>query len=135
MNQSAIAAVGFYAALNMIVLLCLTVATARLRNKYRVWIGTGDVEHLTRTMRGHANAIENIPMTIILLLTAALLGMPLAILHVLGAAFTLGRAIHAWHFISEHGPQWQRGIGFGLSGLVTMAALAWVLWASLRLLF
>ncbi|MFU0507691.1 MAPEG family protein [Pseudaminobacter sp. NGMCC 1.201702] len=135
MNQSAIAAVGLYAALNMVILLWLAIATARLRNKHRVWIGTGGVEHLTRTMRGHANAIENIPMTIILLLIAALLGMPVLILHVLGATFTLGRAIHAWHFIDEHGARWQRVVGFGLSGVVTVTTLLGVLGYVLWLLF
>jgi len=123
MNQSAIAAVGFYAALNVAILLWLALATSRLRRTYKVYVGDGEIPHLVRVMRGHANAVENMPMMMVLLLVAALLGTPVAVLHALGACFTVGRAIHAWHFIQERGKRWERFVGYTL-GFLAMALAA-----------
>lgn len=127
MNQTAIATVGLYAVLNMAILFWLVLATSRLRGRYKVSIGDGGVAHLERIMRGHANAVENMPMTMLLLLIAALLGTSVVALHLLGIAFTIGRMLHAWHFIEEKGARWQRQIGFSLSGLATIVAMAIVL--------
>ena len=63
---------------------------------------------------GTANATENIPLFLIMLLVAALQGAPVIAVHVLALPFTLFRAIHAWHFIQEDAPGWQRALGFGI---------------------
>lgn len=131
----AFSTVGIYAALNTFILFWLVVATSLLRKRYHVLIGDGGVAHLTRIMRGHANAIENIPMTIILLVIAAAMGTPTAVLHVLGLVFTIGRAIHAWHFIQEDGAAWQRAVGFGLGAVVTVATALGVLGHALWQIF
>ena len=123
----ALSAVGIYAALNMIILLWIATETGRLRGKYKVSIGDGGVKHLTRIMRGHANAVENMPVFLIMLLVASLLGMPAIAAHGLGVAFTVGRALHAWHFIQEDAPRWQRGGGFGLSFLAQVLLAAGLL--------
>ncbi|EDQ33670.1 putative relative of glutathione S-transferase, MAPEG superfamily [Hoeflea phototrophica DFL-43] len=120
---AALAAVGIYAALNMAILIWISIETGRLRGKHKVSIGDGGVEHLVRIMRGHANAVENMPMFFVLILTGALLGMPVLAAHVLGAAFTIGRGLHAWHFIQEDAPGWQRASGFSLSFLAQLVLL------------
>ncbi|MCA0276111.1 MAG: MAPEG family protein [Proteobacteria bacterium] len=134
MNQSALAAAALYAALNALILLWLTTATALVRRKHMVLIGDGGVAHLGRTMRGHANAIENIPVMLVLLGFAAALGAPAVAIHVLGAGFTFGRAVHAWHFTRAEASQWQRATGFGLSVLTIAAAALGVLGHALLLL-
>ena len=58
----ALSAVGIYAALNMAVLLWIAIETGRLRGKHKVSVGDGGVKHLIRINRGHANAVENMPM-------------------------------------------------------------------------
>lgn len=113
----ALAIVGLYAALNTFILFWFDAATGKLRTKHKVWIGDGGVQHLIRILRGHANAIENMPMFFILMGIAAVLAAPNWLLHALGLVFTIGRAFHAWHFIQEDAPGWQRSVGFGLSGL------------------
>jgi uncharacterized membrane protein YecN with MAPEG domain len=134
MNQSAVATVGLYSVLNMAILFWLVVATSQLRRRYKVWVGDGGVAHLERVMRGHANAVENMPMTMLLLLLAALLGTSALALHLIGICFTVGRFLHAWHFIEEKGSRWQRELGFGLSGLATVVAMAALLGHAFRLL-
>ena len=66
----ALAAVGIYAALNMAILIWISFETGRLRGKHKVSIGDGGVKHLVRIMRGHANAVENMPMFFVLMLVA-----------------------------------------------------------------
>jgi len=119
----ALSAVGIYTALNMAILLWIATETARLRGKHKVSIGDGGVKHLIRIIRGHANAIENMPMFFVMLLVGALIGMPVLAAHVLGIVFTIGRGLHAWHFIQEDAPGWQRGGGFGLSFLAQVVLL------------
>lgn len=135
MNVQAFATVGIYAALNTIILMWLTTATGQLRRRYKVLIGDGGVPHMIRILRGHANAIENIPMMMVLLIIAAALGTPVYVLHLLGIVFTVGRAIHALHFIQEHGASWQRMAGFGLSFLALLLATLGVLGHALTLVF
>lgn len=134
MNQSALAAAGLYAALNTFILLWLTAATAMVRRRHMVLIGDGGVALLGRTMRGHANAVENIPVMLVLLGFGAALGAPALAIHVLGSAFTFGRAAHAWHFTHAGAAQWQRAAGFGLSVLTISAAALGVLGHALVLI-
>jgi len=120
----ALSAVGLYAALNMAVLIWISVETARVRKQHKVWIGDGGIKHLIRILRGHANAIENMPMFFVMLIVAVFLGMPALAAHGLGLVFTIGRALHGWHFIQEDAPGWQRGGGFALSFLAQVVLLA-----------
>jgi len=135
MNEQAVAAVALYAGLNGLLMLAMIGRTSMLRRRYKVYVGDGGVPHLLRAMRGHSNAAENVPVTMVLLLVAALLGAPALAIHILGIAFTVGRLLHAVHFMSERAPLWQRGIGFGLSFLVTLAAAIGAVGHALALLF
>ena len=131
MNQSAFAAAGLYAVLCSGILFWLTIATGLLRRKHRVSIGDGGVPHLVRIMRGHANAIEAIPIFLLLLVIAAALDVSSTLIHVVGLLFTAGRAIHAWHFIREDAAGWQRSAGFGASLVGITAAVVIVLFRAL----
>ena len=132
--ENAIAVVGLYAGLNTLIFLWIAVSTGQLRAKYKVPIGDGGILHLTRILRGHANALENVPMAIILMLVMAGLNTPIFVLHGFGIALTLGRFVHAMHFINEDAPGWQRAMGATLSMLVlTLGALGVIGHAVVRL--
>ena len=122
MNSSLFAVVGLYAGLNALILLWISVSTAGLRGKYKVSIGDGGNKHRKRIMRGHANAIENIGIVLTLLIIMAALGTPALILHGFGLAFTLARLAHAWHFIQEDAPRWQRFYGTSVTMIVVLLA-------------
>lgn len=119
----AFSAVGIYTSLNMVILVWLGAMTGKLRGKHKVSIGDGGVAHLTRIIRGHANAVENMPIFLIMLLIAALLGMPVLIIHGLGLVFTIGRGLHAWHFIQEDATIHTRMYGFSLALLAQVLLL------------
>jgi uncharacterized membrane protein YecN with MAPEG domain len=134
MNVAAFAAVGLYAALNTFILMWIAWRITRLRHRYKVWIGDGGNAHLLRAMRGHANAIENIPMALILMLVMAAMGAPLFVLHIFGVVLTAGRALHAWHFTEEDAPSWQRFAGsvsaelvLGLGALGVLGHALWMM--------
>ena len=129
--EPAVAALSLYAGLNAFVLIGLAVQTGRIRQQAKVSIGDGGNPRLIRVMRGHANAIETVPVALILLLAIALLGAPAWAIHVLGLALTVGRVLHALHFAAADAPGWQRGAGAGLSFLVMLVAGAWAILAGL----
>lgn len=135
MNLNAFAAIGLYAGLNALILLWISLATTKLRGKYKVSIGDGGNKHLQRIMRGHANAIENMAIVFILLIIMASLGTPPAILHGFGFVFTLSRLMHAWHFIQEDAPGWQRFYGTVLTLLVILITAIGVIGHSLLIMF
>lgn len=127
----ALAAVALYAGLNAIVLIGLAVQTGRIRAATRVSIGDGGDPRLIRVMRGHANAVETIPMALLLMALVALLGAPAWAIHALGVALTVGRVLHALHFAAADAPGWQRSAGAGLSALVLLVAAVWAVLAGL----
>ena len=120
MDIAGFAAVGLYAGLNALVLIWITTATGRLRGKLKIFVGDGAHPHMIRIMRGHANAIETIPIALILMLLMAVYGAPLFVIHGFGIALTLGRILHAVHFIAADAPGWQRVVGAVLSLLVVL---------------
>ena len=120
MDTFSIAIAGLYTGLNALILIWISAATAKLRRKYKVSIGDGGNKHLLRIMRGHANAVENMSIVLILLLVMAALGTPSIVLHGFGLVFTFSRLIHAWHFIQEDAPGWQRYYGTVVTLVITL---------------
>lgn len=121
MDTLSFAIVGFYIGLNALILVWISAATAKLRGKYKISIGDGGNKHMLRIMRGHANAIENMGIVLLLLLAMAALGTPPLVLHGFGLVFTFSRFIHAWHFIQDDAARWQRFYGAVLTLVVTLA--------------
>jgi uncharacterized membrane protein YecN with MAPEG domain len=87
---------ALYAGLNGLILLVLAIRVARQRGIAKVGIGTGGDVTLERASRIHGNAVENVPIVLILLGLAEACGSGLVLLHGMGIALTLGRLLHAW---------------------------------------
>ncbi len=78
----------------MIVRLSLNVIG--LRRQHKVSLGDGGHEDLQRAIRAHANAIEYMPIGLLLLLGLEFNQAPLWLVHILGVAFVAGRVLHAF---------------------------------------
>lgn len=89
---------AFYAGLNALIIVWLSFAVIKERLRNDVSLGDGGFETLNRAIRGHGNAVETIPIALILLALWELLGAPPIALHVFGLALTLGRLAHALNF-------------------------------------
>ena len=121
MPTPALDAVALYTAFNTFILIWLAVNVGRRRKAGRVSIGDGGYAPLIRALRGQANFVEYVPMALLMMLLAALMGAPALALHVAGIVLTAGRAVHAWHFIQDDAPGWQRMYGTLATLLVLVA--------------
>lgn len=100
----------------------LTLQVIRGRRSASVSLGDGGDPMLTRRIRGQANAAEQMPMTLLPLLAAEMLGGSSILLAVFAAMFCVGRLGHGiafgWMSYST-----MRMYGFALSGLGTLGIL------------
>ncbi|WP_262964144.1 MAPEG family protein [Methylobacter psychrophilus] len=86
---------SLYASLLALLIVRLSLSVIKLRRKNRIIVGDGGNEELQLAIRTHANALEYIPITLLLLLTLELNGAPKILIHILGSTLIIGRIIHA----------------------------------------
>lgn len=135
MEQSvaqALAATGIYATLTFFLFVWIANTTGKVRRRERIALGDGGNAHLAKLMRGTANLTENVPIFLIMLALAALIGTPAFVIHIIGLAFLIGRTIHASYFVAEKAPIKRRFVGFGIAlvahALLALGLLAHGLW-------
>jgi uncharacterized membrane protein YecN with MAPEG domain len=115
---------GFYVALGALLILVLAARVMWLRNTRRVGLGSGGDADLGRAIRVHANAVEYLPIALLLLVLLALEQTPSGLLHLFGALLIVGRILHAIGLSSASGRSFGRMAGIGLTVLVTLAMAA-----------
>jgi uncharacterized membrane protein YecN with MAPEG domain len=108
---------ALYAGLNALILLVLAFRVARQRGISKVGIGTGGDAALERASRVHGNAVENVPIVLILLGLAEACGSSVVLLHGIGIALTLGRLLHAWGLTRSPNESFGRAAGMTLTWL------------------
>ncbi len=86
---------GLYASLLALLLLALGFRVVRLRWRTKTGIGDGGDRGLARAIRVHGNAIEYVPIALVLLLVAELGGANPALLHGCGIGLVAARILHA----------------------------------------
>ena len=123
-DSPAIEAAALYIGLNLIILLALAVRVSLKRQKSQVSLGDGGDSALMRLIRVHGNATEWVPAALVGLLVVAMLNAPLIAIHVVGAALTVARVLHAWGMGSGEGPTIGRVAGSALTMLVYLALAA-----------
>jgi uncharacterized membrane protein YecN with MAPEG domain len=91
---------ALYAGLMGLWLLALAFAVMSERRRHDVSVGDAGVPSLQRAVRAHGNAVEYVPIALILLGLAEGMGMPGWLLHLAGLALTVGRGLHGWYFLA-----------------------------------
>lgn len=123
---------GLYGALLALLVLVLAARVALYRKNHKVGIGGHDNPDLQVLVRAHANAIENIPIALLLLLFAELNGVAAVYLHVAGSVLLLARIAHAHGFVKTRG-KYSVGRFYGTVAnwllVVVLAVTNIVLWA------
>jgi uncharacterized protein len=112
---------ALYAGINGLILLVLAIRVARQRGRSQVGLGTGGDATLERAMRIHGNAVESIPIVLILLGLAEACGSNPWLLHGIGVALTLGRLLHVWGLTQSSGVSFGRAAGMSLTWLALAA--------------
>ncbi len=102
---------ALYAGICGLVLLALAARVIRLRWALKVGIGDGGDRTLNRAIRVHGNAVEYVPIALVLLLVAELNHASPVLLHACGGALVAGRLLHAVGLSRSAGASWQRMAG------------------------
>ena len=84
-----------YAAVLGIAFIALSVLTIRQRGAAEVSLGTGGNEVLRRRMRAHANFAEYVPLSMLLVAGAIIVGANAYFVHGCGIVLVVGRLMHA----------------------------------------
>jgi hypothetical protein len=81
----------------------LVAVVVKLRHSLGVGLGDGGNRDLARAIRVHGNAIESIPLFLVLLAIYELNGGFAALLHLFGGVFFFSRVLHAWGLLRSSG--------------------------------
>lgn len=126
-----IAITPVYAGILALLYLFLAASVIRQRRRRSISVGDGGDATFMRTMRAHGNFAEYVPITLILMAFAELLGTGDLVLHAIGGLLLIGRISHGWCFLFTERNLKARVVGMALT-LSSIAIGAIVcLWASL----
>jgi uncharacterized protein len=120
---------SLYASLLALLIVRLSLSVIKLRRKNRISVGDGGIEELQLSIRTHANAVEYIPITLLLLLTLELNGAPKILIHLLGATLITGRILHAMGLPAKDLKKRVLGMQITIYLLIGLAILNVVFWA------
>jgi len=124
-------ATGIYAALSALLVILLALRVVAERRRAGVGIGDGGNAALALALRVHANALENLPIALILMLLLELAGVQRVSIHVLGALLVLSRLMHAFGLARNSGRSFGRYYGTLLCWLLILGMAGWLLVISL----
>jgi uncharacterized protein len=114
---------ALYAGILGLLITALAINVTVHRAKLKVDIGDGGNAQMLRMIRVHANAVEYVPLGLLLLGLYELdQGWP-AVLHAAGIALVVGRVLHVAGLWNTAGLSFGRGAGVTLTW-ITIAALA-----------
>jgi uncharacterized protein len=119
-----VAVTSIYAALTAVLVIVLALRVVAVRRHAKVGLGVGDGGGLEQRVRAHGNAIENIPIALILLLLLELGGLAVVWLHAFGATLLISRVLHAWGLSQSRGTSFGRFAGTLVTWLVILAMAA-----------
>jgi uncharacterized membrane protein YecN with MAPEG domain len=114
---------GLYVGLGTLLALVLAIRVIWLRNVHRVGIGAAGHEDLARAIRAHANAVEYLPLALLMLVLLAFEQTRPALLHGFGITLIVARVLHASGLSNHAGRSFGRLAGAGLT-LLTMLVMA-----------
>lgn len=124
---------ALYGGILGVLALLLAINVVGGRVKYRVDIGDGGKNEMTRRVRAFGNFVEYVPLVVVLLALGEMLGSPKWLIHATGIAIVLGRLFHAWGLNKTTGTSAGRFIGTNLTWIALAAAAIGLLVRTLAL--
>lgn len=127
---------ALYAVLGALLLLKLSFNVVKLRSQYRVPSGDGGFYELQIAIRIHGNAIEYVPIVLILLIMAEMNGAQPWMIHLPGLLLLTGRLMHAYGLQHHDMPWRRRGMGATYMSLllVILANIYYISWREILVL-
>ena len=115
---------ALYTSLCAILIIGLAFNVVAQRREKKVGLGDQDMESLALAIRSHGNAIEYIPIALLLILVLELNGVRAPLLHTLGGALFLARVLHAWGLSHSGHRSFGRFYGTFITWMVILGAAA-----------
>lgn len=115
-----------YAGLCTILVIFLAIRVVQWRFRHKIGLGDGGDRELLMRVRAHANAIENMPLALLLLGGMELNGYNPALIHGFGGVLFASRLAHSWGVSHSTGTSKGRLLGslFTWLLMLTMAGFA-----------
>ncbi|NNF62333.1 MAG: glutathione S-transferase, partial [Gammaproteobacteria bacterium] len=121
---------ALYAGLLAILLTIISAIAGIMRGRKKISVGDGGDMELLVAMRRHANAVEYVPLALILIGILELNGANSTFLHVLGAVLVISRIAHAYGLKPDGIGDPFRGIGAGGTALMIVVAAGYAIWTA-----
>ncbi len=99
---------ALYGSLCGLLVIVLAAQVVRARRKYKIGIGSGNERELERAIRVHSNAMEYIPIALLLLAMFEANKGNIYLAHSMGFLLVLGRVLHAQGLGSNPGTSFGR---------------------------
>jgi uncharacterized membrane protein YecN with MAPEG domain len=113
--------VALYGSLNAVLNIFLANQVSNARRKYKVSIGHGESEEVLRAARAHGNNAEFVPLALVMLIIAELMGGKSLWLHVLGGALLVARVLQAIGLYQKKSPNAARFVGTAVTWTMIVA--------------
>lgn len=114
-----------YAGLLAILVIFLAYRVTTFRQKEKIGSSYGAMsEGLQLAIRAHANALENIPLALLLMLMLETNHLTPWLLNTLAVSFVIARIMHAWGLSKSSGVSFGRFWGTAITWLVMLAMAA-----------
>lgn len=124
---------GIYAALSALLVIVLTIRVVLRRREARIGIGDGGDHELAKRIRAHANAVEYLPLALLLLLIVELNQTLPLVVHVFGIMLVAGRLAHAFGLSRSSKVSAGRAVGTLLTLLAIIGMAVLLLWQAVVL--
>lgn len=87
---------ALYAVIGVLLIMKFTLNVVRLRRQHHVAYGDGGRHDLHMAIRIHGNAVETVPLALLLLIVLEMNGAAIWMVHLTGILFFIGRFFHAY---------------------------------------
>ncbi len=122
---------SIYVVIATILIVVLLLRVAQLRNARKIGIGDGGDKTLAKAIRVHANAVECLPIALLLLVMLELSGAAAGWLHGLGSGLIVARLLHAHGLSRRSGYSFGRFFGTLLTLTIILVMCGWLLYLNL----
>ncbi|NVJ67432.1 MAG: MAPEG family protein [Gammaproteobacteria bacterium] len=119
-----------YAAILAVLIIILSVRVALTRRKLRIGVGDKGDRQMLQVIRVHGNAIEYIPLSLLLMAFAELNGASFYLLNGCGIALVIGRLLHASGLSKNIGISFGRTYGTSLTWLTILFLAIYLIYKS-----
>lgn len=114
---------ALYASLLTLVMLWLSIEVIKQRRKNQVAYADGGIESLQVARSAQSNAMDYIPITVILMALLEFNGANVWLIHVIGVAFVAGRIIHGKSILARSLKGRKQGMYLTFASMVSLVVL------------